>query len=72
MAENPSSGDDAKKQARSVAREVSGAAQDLYDQRVESTTQVADATKAAARKTADSFDTAQRRTWSNGPTQPRW
>jgi ElaB/YqjD/DUF883 family membrane-anchored ribosome-binding protein len=58
---------DAKKQAGGVAREVSGAAQDLYDQTLESTAQVADATRVAARKTADSFEQALRRTVEHQP-----
>jgi hypothetical protein len=58
---------DAKKQAGTVAREASGAAHDLYDQTVESTAQVADAARAAARKSADSFETALRRTVEQQP-----
>jgi uncharacterized protein YjbJ (UPF0337 family) len=58
---------DAKKQAEGVAREVSGAAQDLYDQTVESAGQVADATRAAARKTTVSFEKALRRTVETQP-----
>jgi ElaB/YqjD/DUF883 family membrane-anchored ribosome-binding protein len=58
---------DAKKQAGGVAGEVSGAAQDLYEQAVGSASQVADATTAAARKTADSFERALRNTIENKP-----
>ena len=58
---------DAKKHAGGVAQEVSGAAQDLYDQTLDSTAQVADATRAAARKTADSFEMALRRTIEHQP-----
>jgi ElaB/YqjD/DUF883 family membrane-anchored ribosome-binding protein len=58
---------DAKKQAGGVAGEVSGAAQDLYGQARESASQVADATTAAAKKTADSFERALRNTIENKP-----
>jgi hypothetical protein len=43
---------DAKKQAAGVAGEVSDAAQDLYGQAADSSSQVADATTRAVRKTA--------------------
>jgi ElaB/YqjD/DUF883 family membrane-anchored ribosome-binding protein len=58
---------DARKQAGSVAKEVSGAAQDLYDQTRESTSQVTDAAKVAAQKTANSFEKALRRTIEDRP-----
>jgi ElaB/YqjD/DUF883 family membrane-anchored ribosome-binding protein len=51
---------DAKKQAGGVVNELSGAAQDLYDQAVDSGSQVASATKTAAQKTAGSFEKALR------------
>jgi len=58
---------EARKQAAGVAGEVSGAAQDLYDQAVDSASQVADATTSAARRTAGSFEKALRNTVENQP-----
>ena len=58
---------DAKKQAGGVVHELSGAAQDLYDQAVDSGSQVASATKTAAQKTAGSFEKALRNTIENQP-----
>lgn len=58
---------EAKKQAAGVAGEVSGAAQDIYDQARDSASKVADATTVAARKTAGSFEQALRNTIENQP-----
>jgi ElaB/YqjD/DUF883 family membrane-anchored ribosome-binding protein len=74
MAENRSSVSDferalgnSKKQAEGVAQEVSGAAQDLYDQAIESTSRVASSAQNAARSSADSFEQALRNTIENKP-----
>jgi ElaB/YqjD/DUF883 family membrane-anchored ribosome-binding protein len=56
-----------KKQAAEVAQEVSGAAQDLYDQAKESTSRVATSTKKAARNSAQAFERALRDTVENQP-----
>jgi ElaB/YqjD/DUF883 family membrane-anchored ribosome-binding protein len=58
---------DAKKQAGSVAGEVSDAAQDLYDHAADSASDIADSTTQAARKTAGSFERALRNTIENQP-----
>ena len=58
---------DAKKQACNVAGEVQDAAGDLYGQARDSAAQVADATTAAARKTAGSFERALRNTIETQP-----
>jgi ElaB/YqjD/DUF883 family membrane-anchored ribosome-binding protein len=58
---------DAKKHASKAANEVSGAAQDLYDQARDSASQVAGATTTATRKTAGSFEQALRSTIENQP-----
>jgi ElaB/YqjD/DUF883 family membrane-anchored ribosome-binding protein len=58
---------DAKKQAASVADEVTGAAQDIYGQAVDSAAQVSDTTAKAARKTAGSFEKALRNTIETQP-----
>jgi len=58
---------DAKKQAGSVAGDVSDAAQDLYGHAVDSASDIADSTKTAARKTAGSFERALRNTIENQP-----
>ena len=54
--------DDAKKQAASVAGEVSDAAQNLYGQAADSASQVAGSATRAASKTAGSFEKALRNT----------
>jgi ElaB/YqjD/DUF883 family membrane-anchored ribosome-binding protein len=58
---------DAKKQASNAASEVSDAAQGLYDQARESAGQATDATTAAARNTANSFERAIRNTIEHQP-----
>jgi ElaB/YqjD/DUF883 family membrane-anchored ribosome-binding protein len=58
---------DAKKQAGNVASEVQDAAENLYGQARDSAAQVADATTAAARKTAGSFERALRNTIETQP-----
>lgn len=58
---------DAKKQAGSVADEVSGAAQDLYGQARDSASDVADSANRAARATAGSFESALRKTIETQP-----
>jgi ElaB/YqjD/DUF883 family membrane-anchored ribosome-binding protein len=58
---------EAKKHASNASDEVSGAAQDLYDQARASTKQAADATSEAARKSAGSFEQALRSTIENQP-----
>jgi ElaB/YqjD/DUF883 family membrane-anchored ribosome-binding protein len=58
---------EAKKNAAGVAGEVSGAAQDLYEQARDSASHVADATSTAARKTAGSFERALRNTIEHQP-----
>jgi len=58
---------DAKKHAANAASQVSGAAQDLYDQARNSANQVADAATDAARETAGSFERALRNTIENQP-----
>jgi ElaB/YqjD/DUF883 family membrane-anchored ribosome-binding protein len=58
---------EAKKHAAGAAGEVSGAAQDLYEQARESAAQAADATTTAARKTANSFERALRHTIEHQP-----
>ncbi len=59
--------DDAKKQAASVAREASDAAQNLYGQAADSASQVAESATRAASKTAGSFEKALRNTIENQP-----
>jgi len=59
--------DDAKKQAASVAGEVSDAAQNLYGQAADSASQVAGSATRAASKTAGSFERALRNTIENQP-----
>lgn len=56
-----------KKHASNAANEVSGAAQDLYDQARTSANQAADATTEAARKSAGSFEQALRNTIETQP-----
>jgi len=58
---------DAKKQAASVAGEVSDAAQDLYDHASDRAARLGDATSVAARKTAGSFEKALRNTIEHQP-----
>jgi ElaB/YqjD/DUF883 family membrane-anchored ribosome-binding protein len=49
-----------KSRPEAVAQELSEATHDLYDQAIDSGSQVASATKAAAQKTAGSFEKALR------------
>jgi hypothetical protein len=58
---------EAKKQAAGVADEVSGAAQDLYNQAGDSASRVADAATTAARRSAGSFEKALRNTIETQP-----
>jgi ElaB/YqjD/DUF883 family membrane-anchored ribosome-binding protein len=74
MAENRSSSGgldralgNTKKQAAGVVQEVSDAAQDLYDQAIESTSRVATSAQKAARRSANSFEKALRDTIENQP-----
>jgi ElaB/YqjD/DUF883 family membrane-anchored ribosome-binding protein len=58
---------DAKKQAGSIADDVSDAAQDLYGQARDSAADIADSANRAARKTAGSFEQALRNTIETQP-----
>jgi ElaB/YqjD/DUF883 family membrane-anchored ribosome-binding protein len=58
---------EAKRQATGLAREVSDATQDLYDQAIASTSRIASATQKAVHKSADSFEKALRDTVENQP-----
>jgi ElaB/YqjD/DUF883 family membrane-anchored ribosome-binding protein len=58
---------DAKKQASGVAEAVTDAAQDVYGQARESAADVLDTANTAARKTANSFEQAIRKTIETQP-----
>jgi len=58
---------DARKQGASLASEVSEAAQAVYDQAVDSASQVADGLTKAAQQTSGSFERALRNTIAKQP-----